>query len=728
MTRFLRFPLPVRRCARVRPGSAGGTTRVRAPVCAALALAVALAATPAATAAPTASQPMGEAKGIFPGRVVWVHGAAAVNQACVADAPGHGWYLPENQNQPVIDAMVSRALRDLTGAPTDRAAWSAIFRYHNATRGKGATDYVRGEKIFLKLNATSAYAGNFDPADLTPRSFVSETSVGVVRAVLRQLVGVVGVDPRDISVGDPLKHIYRHLYETWHAEFPEVHYLGNGGYTSLGRETVVPSATAVLHYSDRGSVLRTNVWSNGYPGDDAVTEDHLYRVFETAEYLINLPMLKGHRRAGVTMFAKNHFGSHTRADASHLHNGLVAPTETIAGARSGYGLYRVQVDIMGHALLGRKNLLYLMDALWATDHELDVPLKWQSPPFSNTYMASIFASLDPVAIESVGYDFLRAEFTAGRSPPAGTYVQMDGVDDYLHQAADPANWPAGIRYDPDASGTPLGSLGAHEHWNNATAKQYSRNLARAGAGIELIQDEQALRADPVASRAVAVAGSVSFTARGDGTPPLTYRWQRRTADGGTWADLADGGAFLGAATGTLTIADAAAGMNGDQFRCLVTDAAQTAATTNAATLYVLSRGAGRLANLATRAYCGLDDHVTIGGFVITGAPKRVLVRAVGPSLAAQGLATDDLLANPLIELHDARRNNALVGQNDNWGDNANADEIRAVAAAIGAAPFTATDTTSAALLLTLPAGPYTFVVRGGPGAAGVVLGEVYEVE
>jgi len=57
------------------------------------------------------------------------------------------------------------------------------------------------------------------------------------------------------------------------------------------------------------------------------------------------------------MFAKNHFGSHTRDAASHLHSGLIAPLEMEQGIdRPGYGLYRVQVDLMSHSLLGKKAL------------------------------------------------------------------------------------------------------------------------------------------------------------------------------------------------------------------------------------------------------------------------------------------------------------------------------------------------------------------------------------
>jgi hypothetical protein len=152
-------------------------------------------------------------------------------------------------------------------------------------------------------------------------------------------------------------------------------------------------------------------------------------------------------------------------------------------------MYRVQVDMMTHKLLSGKNLLYIMDALWGTDYELDFPLKWQMAPFNNTYTSSIFVSFDPVAIESVGYDFLRSEFTDANTQDVS--VQMPAVDDYLHQAADSTNWPAGIKYDPNNTGVHVYSLGVHEHWDNATDKKYNRNLnPTTGTGIELIETEQ----------------------------------------------------------------------------------------------------------------------------------------------------------------------------------------------------------------------------------------------
>src|SRR5437773_11617518 len=89
-------------------------------------------------------------------------------------------------------------------------------------------------------------------------------------------------------------------------------------------------------------------------------------------------------------------------------------------------------------------------------------------------------SLDPVAIDSVGVDFLRCEFGSGLTRMAG---HNRDLDNYLHEAAQADNPPSGTVYKPD--GTRLASLGVHEHWNNSTDKQYSRNLGKT-TGIELI--------------------------------------------------------------------------------------------------------------------------------------------------------------------------------------------------------------------------------------------------
>jgi hypothetical protein len=92
-------------------------------------------------------------------------------------------------------------------------------------------------------------------------------------------------------------------------------------------------------------------------------------------------------------------------------------------------------------------------------------------------------SIDPVALESVCFDFIRTEYNGINQPE--TNPNWNGVDDYLHQAADTSKWPNGLFYDPDGSGIHLKSLGAHEHWTDANKKSYSRNLNK-NTGIELV--------------------------------------------------------------------------------------------------------------------------------------------------------------------------------------------------------------------------------------------------
>jgi hypothetical protein len=142
------------------------------------------------------------------------------------------------------------------------------------------------------------------------------------------------------------------------------------------------------------------------------------------------------------------------------------------------------VDLMGHQHLGGKTLLYILDGLWGFPLHgggSSRPARWRSTPFDDDYPSSLLVSQDPVAIDSVALDFLREEF----GDDMGGAGLEGGIDDYLHEAALANDPPSGTFYDPEADGTGLGSLGVHEHWNNPSDKQYSRNLG-LGDGIELL--------------------------------------------------------------------------------------------------------------------------------------------------------------------------------------------------------------------------------------------------
>ncbi|MFC1570099.1 DUF362 domain-containing protein, partial [bacterium] len=236
-----------------------------------------------------------------------------------------------------------------------------------------------------------------------------------------------------------------------------------------------------------------------HPTDDFVMfysdggdQDKLWKEMADADYMINMPVLKAHARAGITVTAKNHFGSHSRTSGAwHLHRSLPSASDNGTMDNGEMGSYRCFVDITGHKDLGGKTMLYLVDALWATIESVEPPQKWQMAPFNDDWTSSILASQDPMAIESVCFDFLYEEYSLNNYSASDfiggvPYPHQPGVQDYIHQCADPANWPADVQYDPENDGTVLTSLGVHEHWNNSTSMQYTRNLG-SGDGIELVK-------------------------------------------------------------------------------------------------------------------------------------------------------------------------------------------------------------------------------------------------
>src|SRR4051812_26276468 len=121
-----------------------------------------------------------------------------------------------------------------------------------------------------------------------------------------------------------------------------------------------------------------------------------------------------------------------------------------------------------------------------------------------------------------------------------------------------------------------------------------------------------------------------------------------------------------------------------------------------------------LANLAARAQVEGGDRVLIAGKIISGKnTKRLLVRALGPSLAAFGLAA---LSDPTLKLVDSH--GVVLATNDNWQDSSQAAEI----SALGFAPA---DAKESVIIASLPAAAYTAIVDSVGGAKGVAVVEVF---
>lgn len=134
--------------------------------------------------------------------------------------------------------------------------------------------------------------------------------------------------------------------------------------------------------------------------------------------------------------------------------------------------------------------------------------------------------------------------------------------------------------------------------------------------------------------------------------------------------------------------------------------------------YTLDTSGSHAANVSTRGRVGTGDGALIGGFIVSGdTPKRMLVRALGPSLATSG--STGVLADPLVELHDS--DGQLIDANDNWTTGPSASDIIAT----GLPP---SDAREAALLETIAPGTYTAVVQGADGGEGVALVEAYDLD
>jgi len=423
------------------------------------------------------NQPIGVARGIFPGRVVWAHDPDATDW----DGSGY-WWREGYTDRAVTDRMMADSLRALTGQPTADLAWEALFRHFNLERGRGDVGYQPGETIAIKINLTVCNVSSSGWVDETGEQTgnleSNSVTVELIASLLDQLVNIAGVPEDCIAIGDPTANFPNREYDYLVAEFPGVHYMsGRDGRDLPGRERTATSSVAFG-------------WST--PDGDGYNPDYLPRYYAEATYFINFAILKAHL-AGVTLCGKNHYGSLNRRPNSP---GYLDLHPYLPYANPATGSYRTLVDLLGHEHTGGKTLLYILDGLWGGYGWGGIcpPQPWRMSPFNDDYPSSVFISQDPIAIDSVGFDFWYEEdrvswddypFTDAEHHRNEHLPHIAGTDDYLHEGALADDPPSGTFYDPENDGVRMASLGVHEHWNNGVDKQYSRNLG-TGDGIELV--------------------------------------------------------------------------------------------------------------------------------------------------------------------------------------------------------------------------------------------------
>jgi len=384
--------------------------------------------------------PMGVAKGIHPGRVAWAHDP----KAAAWDGKRGLYSDPDNNSQTRVDDMMEGAIIALTRQHTIGKAWDELFRTFNYKKGKGAVGYKKGEKIAIKVNLNDNGGSNI--IDATPQS---------VYSLLHQLVDVMKVPQRCITVYDAQRRGISAIYVYVQPLYPEVNYQNWGGF--------VPD---VIRYSSEIT--------------DAGARS-LARAAYEADYMINMALMKRHSeptdkwrdsagQTAITATGKNQFGSVGNVPPLHL---SIRDWSSFRGM----GSYNCIVDLMAHERIGGNTLVYIVDAMYVNPKHNGKAVRFKRAPFNDGWTSSFLASNDQVAIESVVLDFLYSELPLAAN-----------ADNFLHEAANIGNPPSGIAY----AGKSLGSLGVHEHWDNPEHRMYSRNLG-TGKGIELYRvplDEQ----------------------------------------------------------------------------------------------------------------------------------------------------------------------------------------------------------------------------------------------
>ena len=415
----------------------------------------------------TPNQPIGEAKGVCPGRVTLVRDTAV---ATWNGKDGH-WWDEGNINQALLDKMFDQSIRMLADAKDSRNAWEKMFRYFNRTHGRGNVGYKPGELIAIKINLNNTFETDDRDNDIdqSPQGLMS---------LLGQLTRMAGVREQDImvydaSIGFRPRAIPDRIYHPVLAAFPHIRWM-----SARGSRGVEPAD-----------------WVDGaiqYTNPDVRLGNALPRAVVEATYIINLALLKGHEISGITAGAKNHFGSIQWPFKEHGNS-------TVSQFQAEPGAYSALVDLMGCPNLGGKTLLNIIDGIYGMQTNVGAPRadrdSWKNV-FDGKWSSCCLMSQDPVAIECVALDLLYAEFghdLGFSGAPQFPKGSSRNCDNYLREAATGHNARLG---DYRPNGVPTGSLGVFEHWNNPREMKYSRNLGKK-QGIELIRSTAQTDSQPM---------------------------------------------------------------------------------------------------------------------------------------------------------------------------------------------------------------------------------------
>jgi uncharacterized protein (DUF362 family) len=305
-------------------------------------------------------------------RVVHVHAPSATNWA-FDDS-----YYGDCVDQDVVNEMVDRGVMELMGTSVVGDAWRALI-----------PSYSPGEAVAIKVNLNNGEAcGDSDIA--------IDALIHPVNAVVRGLQQI-GVAEEDVWIYDAMRKIPDRFVNG--CLYPHVQFFG-GCRQSPGWSSDDPDAFVMFNPS-----------SGAAPSPRRIPD-----LLVAATYLINIPIVKRHSLAGVTLGFKNHMGTIERPKGLHEH---ICP-----GGDHFRTWYSPLVDIYNNPHVGAKTVLTIGDGLFGgRKNESAAPSPWVT--FGDGAPNSLLFATDPVALDSVAYDLLATETTI-----------IDDSDAYLSAAAE----------------------------------------------------------------------------------------------------------------------------------------------------------------------------------------------------------------------------------------------------------------------------------------------------
>ncbi len=305
-------------------------------------------------------------------------------------------------SQPVVDAMLDRGVTQLFGLPAAAVgeAWRRL-----------TPDYVPGKRVAIKINLNNSFDCD---SDTTAIDAIAQPVNGVVRGLLQR-----GVRQEDIIVYDAIRFFSERVYQELAYKGIQIHDRGCYG------------ITASFSSSDPNAQVQF------FPPGGGAPSVRLCDALIEAQYLINMPIMKGHPIAGVTLGFKNHFGSTNNPSGMH---------DYVSTSYSLIDQYDALVDLFSNPHIRYKTVLTIGDGIYGSRRYQDTPPQpWTT--FGEASPCSLFFSTDPVAIDCVMHDLLKAERGGSQPGVSNSYLELAGNAGLgIYEAGDPWQTPYGSGY------------------------------------------------------------------------------------------------------------------------------------------------------------------------------------------------------------------------------------------------------------------------------------------